>query len=234
MDEQLGQGPGMVRVLLADEHEVVRRGIRQVLDAEPDLEICGEAADGREAVAMASMLQPHVVVMDLSLPQLNGVAAIRQIRAALPAGEVLVCSRHRTERLVCAAVAAGAGGYVLKSDPVRELVAAVRALACHRTYFTSFPAAALTRGVLGMVSEDGDRHIGPLTGREREVLQLLAEGKTNQEVGEALNISVKTAETHRATIMRKLGFTSVVELVHYAIRNHLVELPPDHVDGQAS
>jgi DNA-binding NarL/FixJ family response regulator len=125
---------------------------------------------------------------------------------------------------------------VLKSDPVRELVAAVRALARHQPYFTSFPAGALMHGFLGTTSEDGHRdgYTGPLTGREREVLQLLAKGKTNQEVGEALEISVTTAETHRAAIMRKLGFASVVELVHYAIRNHLVELPPHHVDGPAS
>jgi DNA-binding NarL/FixJ family response regulator len=215
----------VISVLVADDHEVVRQGIRRLLEHEPTMEICGEAATGRETVEMAVKLKPHVVVLDLTMPELNGLDATRQIRRALSDTEVLIYTVHGTEQVIQEAVSAGARGCVLKSDPVYDLVSAVEALAHHRTFFTSVPSEAILHGFLQAGIDGKAEHdlSGPLTMREREIVQLLAEGKSNRDVADMLNISVKTVETHRAAIMRKLGMTSVVDLVHYAIRNHLVE-----------
>lgn len=211
--------------MLVDDHEVVRQGIRRLLEQEPALEICGEATNGRDAVNMALKLKPHIVVLDVSMAELNGLDATRQIRRALPDTEVLVYTMHGTEQLVGEVVSAGARGYVLKSDPARDLITAIGALAEHRPFFTTVPTEAILHGFLhpGADGRGGNAAGDPLTMREREVVQLLAEGKSNREVAADLNISVKTAETHRASIMRKLGMTSVVELVRYAIRNRLTE-----------
>jgi DNA-binding NarL/FixJ family response regulator len=217
----------MISVLIADDHEVVRRGIRQLLEQEPDVHVRGEAGSGREALEAAVKLKPHVVVLDMSMPGLNGLDATRQLRRALPDTEVLIYTMHGTEQLVREVVSAGARGYVLKSDPARELVAAVKALGSHRPYFTTLPTEAVLHGFLHageQATEESDAYGGPLTAREREILQLLAEGMSNREIATTLDISEKTVETHRAAIMRKLGVTSVVKLVHYAVRNHLIEL----------
>jgi DNA-binding NarL/FixJ family response regulator len=215
----------VISVLLADDHEVVRQGIRRLLEQAQAVEICGEATNGRDAVTMAIKLKPHVVVLDVSMPELNGLDTTRHIRRTLPDTEVLIYTMHGTEQLVREVVSAGARGYVLKSDPARDLISAVEALADHRPFFTTLPTEAILHGFLraGTEGEEGEASGGPLTMREREVVQLLAEGKSNREVAATLNISVKTVETHRATTMRKLGITSVVELVHYAIRNRLIE-----------
>lgn len=212
----------MISVLLADDHDVVRQGIRRLLERTPILEVCGEARNGREAVKLALELKPHVVVLDLSMPELNGLDATRHIRQAQPDTEVLIFTMHRTEQLVREVIAAGARGYVLKSDPAHDLVSAVEALAHHQPFFTTLPTEALLNGFL-QTGTGEDVVAGQLTMREREVVQLLAEGKSNKEVAQILEISVKTVETHRAASMRKLGITSVVELVHYALRNQLIE-----------
>jgi DNA-binding NarL/FixJ family response regulator len=213
-----------LRILLADDHEIVRQGLRRVLAERRDWTICGEAATGRQAVELARQLLPDLVIMDLTMPELNGLEATRQIRAALPQTEVLVLTMHASEELVPELRAAGARGFVLKSDAGRSLVAAVEALARHEPFFTariwnqlgSADARSPQAGFQGIAQSR-------LTPREREIVQLIAEGKSTKELADQLGITIKTAETHRGNIMRKLGLRSVSEVVRYAIRNHLVE-----------
>ncbi len=215
-----------LRILLADDHDVVRHGVRALLQDQLGWEVCAEASTGRQAVDMALKLKPQIAVIDLSMPDLNGLEATRQIRKALPHTEVLIFTMHDSEQLVRDVLSAGARGYVLKSDASRHLVSAVQALAEHKHYFSSQVSETVLAGYLRAMAERPEETAGPvsgpLTAREREIVQLLAEGKSNKEVGVALGISVKTVETHRASVMRKLGINSVVELVHYAIRNKLV------------
>ena len=213
-----------MRILLADDHDIVRRGLRDQLTAREGWEVCGEATNGREAVAMALKLKPDVVVLDLSMPELNGLEATRQIRRELPRTEVLIFTMHETEQLIREVLAAGARGYVLKSDAGRQLTGAVEALSHHKPFFTAKVSEALLDAFLkSNVAPDEGSVFRTLTDREREIVQMLAEGKSNKEIASQLSISVKTVETHRATVMRKLEINSIVELVHYAIRNQLVE-----------
>jgi DNA-binding NarL/FixJ family response regulator len=214
----------MLDILLADDHDVVRRGLRGVLEARADWRVCGEASNGREAVELALRLRPDVAVLDLSMPELSGLEATRRIRKALPETEVLIFTMHDAEQLVREVLAAGARGYVLKSDAARHLVAAVDALAQHKPFVTSRVAERMEdRLGKGAALDEGGISSDPLTSREREILQRLAEGRSNKEVAAALDISVKTVETHRSSIMRKLGVNSIVELVHYAVRNKLIQ-----------
>lgn len=214
----------MVRILLADDHDVVRRGLCEMLNAQPGWEVCGEAANGREAVKLALKLKPDVAVLDLSMPDLNGLEATRQIRREVPQTEVLIFTMHETEQLIREVLAAGARGYVLKSDAGRSLVSAVEALSRHKPFFTAKVSEALLETYLkSSFKPEENSAFRALTDREREIVQLLAEGRSNKEVAANLSISVKTVETHRATVMRKLGINSIVELVHYAIRNQIVE-----------
>jgi DNA-binding NarL/FixJ family response regulator len=213
-----------LRVLVADDHEVVRAGVRSLLESEPDCEVCGEAATGQEAVALAQQLKPDVVVLDIAMPELNGLEAARQILKTISDVHVLILSVHESEELVCEILDAGAHGYILKSDAGRELTAAMRALRQRETYFTSKVAQIALRAYQ---SRQNAGHAQPspgsaLTPREREVLQLLAEGKSNKETASALGISVMTVETHRSNIMHKLGAHSVAELVHYAVRHKII------------
>ncbi|MBI4454998.1 MAG: response regulator transcription factor [Acidobacteria bacterium] len=214
-----------MRILIADDHEVVRRGFRSLLETRPEWEVCAEAVTGREAVEKATQHNPDVVVMDISMPELNGLEATRQIVKALPKVEVLILTMHDSEELVREVLDAGARGYVLKSDAGRDLVAAVDAVRRHKPFFTSRVSEIVLDGYLKRNSHTGKEGIrlSRLTPREREIVQLLAEGKSNKEVAVALNISVKTAETHRANVMNKLGLHSVTELVRYAVRNKIVE-----------
>lgn len=214
-----------VRILVADDHEVVRRGFRALLEARPEWEVCGEAVTGREAVEKAAQTRPDVVVMDISMPELNGLEATRQIVKAAPQVEVLILTIHDSEELVPEVLKAGARGYVLKSDAGKDLVAAVDAVRRHKPFFTSRVSEIVLEGYLRGDSRTGKAEMkrGRLTAREREIVQLLAEGKSNKEIAVALNISVKTVETHRANIMNKLGIHSVTELVRYAVRNRIVE-----------
>src|SRR5262249_1233375 len=214
----------MIRILLADDHEVVRRGLISLLATRPDWEVCGEAQNGREAVSMAAKLKPNLAILDLSMPELNGLEATRQIRKEVPETEVLVFTMHESEQLVRDLLAAGARGYVLKSDVTAQLLSAVETVSRHKPFFTSNVAERVLEGFLRLgetPSADGSVP-GLLTAREREIVQLLAEARSNKEVATTLGMSVKTGETNRASIMRKLGIASIVDLVHYAIRNHLV------------
>ena len=214
----------MVKILLADDHDVVRRGLREELSQHEGWEICGEARNGREAVKMALKLSPDVAVIDLSMPELNGLEATRQIRRERPHTEVLIFTMHETEQLIREVLSAGARGYVLKSDAGRHLTNAVEALSHRKPFFTARVSEALLEAFLKSAAKpDEDSVFRTLTDREREIVQMLAEGKSNKEIATRLSISVKTVETHRATVMRKLDINSIVELVHYAIRNQLVE-----------
>src|SRR5216684_8960207 len=214
----------MLRILIADDHEVARRGIRSFLEAHPGWEICGEAKDGREAVECANKMKPDVVLLDIGMPGLNGLEAARQIHATCPEIRILILTMHDTEQVVQEVLAVGARGFLLKSDAGRDLVAAVEALQHHRTFFTTKVAQMVLEGFLhpGAEAEHPAKHV--LTPREREVIQLLAEGKTSKEVAVALNLSVKTAETHRTNLMRKLDLHSVADLTRYAVRNGIVQV----------
>jgi len=213
-----------LRVLIADDHEVVRAGVRSLLESQPDCEICGQAATGRQAVALAQQLKPDIAILDITMPELNGLEAARQILKTVPDVRVLILSVHESEELVREILDAGAHGYVLKSDAGRELTAALDALRNHETFFTSHVAQIALRAYRDK-KPGGDVPTpsgGVLTPREREVLQLLAEGRINKEVASKLGISVLTVDTHRANIMHKLGVHSVAELVHYAVRHKII------------
>jgi DNA-binding NarL/FixJ family response regulator len=212
------------RILLADDHELVRRGLRTLLESQPGWEVCGEASNGRTAVEMSRRLLPDIVVMDVSMPELNGFEATRQILAKQPKVEVLALSMHESQQMVKEVLEAGARGYVLKSDAGSDLVAAVEALSRHGYFFSARLGATIKNLAQTVAAHSRKRPKvqGALTTREREILQLLAEGCTNKLVASRLGISVKTAETHRARIMRKLKVDSVADVVRYAIRNGLI------------
>lgn len=216
-----------LRLLVADDHDVVRKGVRTLLEEQPGWEVAAEASDGREAVEKAKQVQPDVTILDLSMPELNGLEAAREILKSVPT-KVLILTMYDSDPLIRQTLEAGARGYLLKSDAGRDLVSAVDALRRNKTFFTPKVAQMVLEGYLGRPSkegeEDGARKNGlRLTARQKQILQLLAEGKSSKEVAVALNISVKTAETHRANIMRRLDCHSVTELVRYAIRNHIIE-----------
>jgi DNA-binding NarL/FixJ family response regulator len=215
-----------VRILVADDHEIVRQGLKALLETQPGWQVAGEATDGRDAVEKAKRLKPDLVILDVSMPNLNGLEAARQIRKALPDTEVLILTMHDSEQLIREVLEAGARGYVLKSDAGRELVTAVETVREHKPYFTSRVSEIVLDGYLRAGSR-ADAYNAPrmvrLSAREREIVQLLAEGKSNKEVAVSLHISVKTAETHRTNLMRKLDLHSISEVVRYAIRNNIVE-----------
>ncbi len=211
-----------VRVLIADDHDVVRHGVRAVLEGQAGWVVCGEASTGREAVAKTIDLLPDVVVLDISMPELNGLEAARQIRRAVPA-KVLILTVHESDQVVTEVLDAGAHGYVLKTDAGRTLVEAIRALLRHQTFFSERVQGVADRRA-GTRRAPADRRApGGLTPRQREVVQLLAEGKSNKEIGVVLGVTTKTAETHRTNILAKLNLHSMSELVRYAIRNRLIE-----------
>jgi DNA-binding NarL/FixJ family response regulator len=214
----------MIRILIADDHEMIRTGLRKILEGRDGWTVCGEAVNGREAVAKAKELKPDVVVLDFAMPELNGLEVIRQIRATLPHTEVLILTMHESEQLAREVLAAGARGFVLKSDAGQTIAAAVEQLSLHRSYFTATVSQMVLQDNLHPAELTEEIVIGNrLTAREREIVQLIAEGRSSKEVADALGITVKTAETHRANLMRKLELHSVSELVHYAIRNQIVE-----------
>ena len=215
-----------LRLLVADDHDVVRKGVRALLEEQPGWEVVAEASNGREVVEKAEHLRPDVTILDLIMPELNGLEAAREILKSVPT-KILILTVYDSDPLIQQTLEAGAQGYVLKSDAGRDLVSAVDALRRNKTFFTPKVAQMVLEGYLGRPSktnEDDSNKVGLLlTARQRQILQLLAEGKSSKEVAAALNISVKTAETHRANIMRRLDYHSVSELVRYAIRHHVIE-----------
>jgi DNA-binding NarL/FixJ family response regulator len=214
------------RILLVDDHHVVRRGVAGVIgDARPEWEVCGEASTGREAVAAAASLKPDVVVMDISMPDMNGLEATREILKNNPGTEVLILSVHESDQIVHDVLAAGARGYILKQDAGTDLIAALEAVRQHRLFFTARVSEVVLSGYLGRAGAEApaNARFSRLSPRELQIVQLVAESKSNKEVSNILHLSVKTVESHRAHIMEKLGLHSVTELVRYAIRNNIVE-----------
>ncbi|MGA2397006.1 MAG: response regulator transcription factor [Steroidobacteraceae bacterium] len=210
------------RILIADDHELLRRGLVAELSEVPGWVVVAEVANGRDAVASAAEFKPDLVVLDLTMPELNGLEAARRILSAEPSTRILILTAHESEQLVREVLSVGARGYVLKSDAGRILVVALQALLEGGSFFTSSVARVVMDGYLRNEAS-APSAAQTLSGREREIVQLLVEGNSNKDVARALNISVKTAETHRSNIMRKLGLGSLPELVRYAIRNNIIE-----------
>lgn len=212
-------------ILIADDHAVVRRGLRALIETHPKWKVIDEAADGREAVTKAASLHPDIAIIDIGMPELNGLDAAAQILRATPQTRVLILTMHTAEDLIQKTLGAGASGYILKSDAERDLIIAIEALLQGKSFFTR----AASNVLLSNIRDPGSKRLPQpdsprLSGREREVIQLLAEGKSNKEVGALLHISTRTVENHRAKVMGKLGLRSFSELVLYAARNKIVEL----------
>jgi DNA-binding NarL/FixJ family response regulator len=212
------------RILVVDDHEIVRVGVRSILEAHESWEICGEATDGREAVEKAQRLKPDLVILDVGMPNLNGLDAARHILHSDSRQRLLILTDDDSDRTMGEALQAGVRGFIFKSDPVHDLISAVKALQQGTTFFTSRVSDMLLDGYLNKTERGRKKQIrvGKLTAREREIIQLLAEGKSTKEVALLLDLRFKTAETHRANIMSKLGLHSVAQLVLYAVRNNIV------------
>ncbi len=218
-----------IRLLVADDHEIMRKGIRSLLEAQPGWQVTAEASDGREAVEKAREIKPDVTVLDISMPSLNGLEAARQMIKNDARAKILILTQHESDPLIREVLDAGARGYVLKSDASRDLITAVNAVRSNKTFFTAKVAQIVLDGYLDKkpkklaTDERKDEARSRLTPRQREIVQLLAEGKSSKEVAVALGLSVKTAETHRANIMRRLDCHSISELVRYAVRNNIIQ-----------
>ena len=216
-----------VSILLVDDHDVVRRGLKALLEEQDGWQICGEAMSGREGVELARQLQPTVAIVDLMMPDLNGLETTRQICKVSDQTQILVFTMQYSETLVHEVLEAGARGYLLKTDGERNIVAAVERLVQHQPYLSAQVSQTVIDGFLrsgrpgGTKDETGPASVARLTPREREIIQLLAEGHRNKKIAQRLRISVKTVETHRTTLMRKIGVKSIVDVVRYAVRNHL-------------
>lgn len=212
-----------IRIVLADDHEVMRTGLRLVLERQKDFQVVGEASDGREAVALAQQERPEVVVMDIGMPNLNGIEAARQVTASVPDAGVVILSMHSDEAYVLRALKAGARGYLLKESPEADLIAAIRAVHAGKAFFSPAVSRMLADDYVRQLQ---DREIEDsyelLTTREREILQLVAEGKSNKEIAGMLNVSLYTVETHRGNLMEKLNLHTVPELILYAVRKGVI------------
>jgi DNA-binding NarL/FixJ family response regulator len=210
----------MIRILVADDHEVVRSGLRTILERQPGFEVIGEAANGLEAVQIALATKPDVVILDYSMPVKNGVEATREIKAKCPRTEVLIFTLYEGPAVVQGVLSAGARGYILKADANNHLIAAVQALGRHEAYISGKISANLLDILL---THGRTKQRDLLTPRERAVVQLIAEGSTNKEACTKLGVSLKTIETHRASAMRKLGIRTTADLVRYAVRSHMID-----------
>jgi DNA-binding NarL/FixJ family response regulator len=210
----------MLRILIADDHKIVRKGVRDVIESHPGWEVCGEAADGEQAMAIALREKPHIAVLDVSLPILNGVALTRRLRQECPAVKVLLFTMHDDDETVSGGLAAGARGYVLKTESERDLEAAISALGANKP----FVSQAVSDVLLAAVTGEGRRsRLDSFTVRELEVAQLIAEGESNKQMAHRLNISIKTVESHRSAAMRKAGVRTAAELVRFAIKHRLIQ-----------
>ncbi len=213
-----------IRILLADDHTILREGIRNLLDEEPDMEVIGEAEDGRAAVQLASELKPDVVIMDIAMPLLNGVEATRQIKRECPESEILVLTMHDNEEYIRQVLAAGALGYVLKYAAASELFGAIRSVRRGEAVLSPAITRLVIEDFLRWANIQPDYTPNGLTQREREVLQLVAEGYTNKEISQILTISIKTVQAHRANLMQKLDLHDRGELIKYAIQKKIIEV----------
>lgn len=213
-----------LRVLLVDDHTVVRQGLRRILEADEDIEIVGESGDGRTAAEMVRRLHPNVVVMDIALPELNGIEATRQITKRSEGTKVLILTMHADDVYVRQSLKAGARGYLLKDSEDLDLLKAVKAVGRGGSFFSPLVSKVLLEGYLGDVAGQGvEDNLALLTDREREVLQLIAEGKTNKEIATLLTVSINTVETHRKHIMEKLDLHNTAEIVRFAVRKKIVQ-----------
>jgi DNA-binding NarL/FixJ family response regulator len=210
----------MLRVLIADDHEIVRRGVRDLVEGHVGWEVCGEASTGSDVAQMTVDQHPNVVVLDVSMPELNGIAVTRQIRQSSPATEVLLFTMHDDEDTISGGLAAGARGYLLKTDREDQLMAAITALGAHRPYFSPIVSELLLEAT---VNERKKSRLESFTVRELEVAQLIAEGEGNKQVARRLGISIKTVESHRAAAMRKAGVRTAAEFVRFAIKHNLIQ-----------
>src|ERR1700732_988422 len=223
----MSRGPKRLRILVADDHELVRRGIRGVLCTRRGWSVVGEAVNGREAVEKVNRLKPDIAILDISMPDLDGLQATRRIREAVPTTEVVVLTMHESDQMVRRVLDAGARGYVLKSDLATHLVKAVKHVSAGKLFLTPRVSDIIVRGFLttGKESDLAAHSQARPSPREIEIIRLLAEGKANKEIAAKLGITIRTVETHRAKIMRKLGLHSLTELIHYAIRHEIFTAP---------
>jgi len=210
-----------IKVLIADDHQIVREGLRSMLEKEPGIKVVGEAEEGRTTLRLARELTPDVIIMDVAMPDLNGIEATRQIVAEFPAIKVIALSMHDDRRFVLHMIKAGAKGYLLKDSAFKDLAKAIRVVVANKTYLSSEIADIVVKDYLATTASEESSAFYLLSPREREVLQLIAEGKTSNQVAENLHVSIKTVETHRAQLLRKLKVKSVAELTKYAIREGL-------------
>jgi DNA-binding NarL/FixJ family response regulator len=210
-----------LRILIADDHQAIRQGVRSFLEMREAWEVVAEAANGREALGLARETQPHIAIVDYSLPQMNGLELTRAIKHVLPHTEIVIYTMHDEESILTEVLRTGARGYVLKSDPISHLVTAVEALAKGKPYFSPTISEALLDHYVE--PREGHRSASKLTAREHQIIQLIAEGKINKQIAYMLDISIKTVETHRAAVMHKLKLRTTADLVLYAVRNHIVE-----------
>jgi DNA-binding NarL/FixJ family response regulator len=222
--ESNGASGKSIRILLADDHKIVRTGLRELLEKQPNLEVVGEAEDGRTAVQLSKTLSPDVVIMDISMHDLNGIEATRQITSNSPHVKVLILSLHSSQRFMTDVFKAGASGYLLKDCDLSEVFDAIRAVIANETYICPQIATVLRNDYLQRILQAEASTVSTLTPREREVLQLMAEGKSTKEIAFSFNLSVKTVEAHRQRIMEKLNIHSIAELTKYAIREGLTSL----------
>jgi DNA-binding NarL/FixJ family response regulator len=213
-----------IKILIADDHKIVRDGLRALLENELNMTVLGEAENGRTAVELAKELQPDVVIMDISMPDLNGIEATRQIRESVPRAKVIALSMHTDRRFVAEVLKMGASGYLLKDCAFEELASAIHAVLSNRNYLSSQIADVVLKDYVRLVAKKDMSVFEILTAREREVLQLIAEGSSTKEIAACLNISVKTVETYRLRIMEKLDAHSIAELTKYAVRQGLTSL----------
>jgi len=212
-----------IRILLADDHTVMRKGLRMLLESQPGFEVVGDAADGRQTVQLAEKLSPDVVVLDIAMPILNGIEAARQISAKLPDTAIIFLSMHSDESYVLKALKCGAKAYLLKDSAEHDLIAAIKAVVEKKAFFSPAISKMLVDDYLRQMTERGvEDSYELLTTREREIVQLLAEGKSNKEIAQLLNLSVYTVETHRGNILQKLNLHSMAELILYAVRKGVI------------
>jgi two-component system response regulator NreC len=216
----------MIKILLADDHQIVRQGLRTLLAAEPDMEVVAEADNGRTTLRLAKDLKPNVVIMDITMPDLNGIEATRQIVTESPQIKIIALSMHSDSLFVLNMLKAGASGYLLKDCALEELVKAIRTVVAQKTYLSPGISDIVIKDFVSGWSATGASAFSVLTAREREVLQLMAEGRTTSQIAENLYVSTKTVEAHRKQIMDKLGIHSVAELTKFAIRQGLTSLEP--------
>ena len=212
-----------IRILLADDHNIMRNGLRLLLERQPGLQVVGEASDGRQTVEMSEALKPNVIVLDIAMPNLNGIEAARQIAAKLPDTAIVILSMHSDESYVLRALKAGARGYLLKDSAESDLIGAIKAVTDGKAFFSPAISKMLVEDYMRRMQQRGvEDSYELLTTREREILQLLAEGKSNKDVANILNLSLYTVETHRGNMLQKLNLHSVPELILYAVRKGVI------------